>query len=138
MRHQKALDQVDRYATADWGAFTRYLEIADDGWIWRQVDLYANGYGLRYDREHWVDSLGQLGDARQPTESHAEQSSQWTLLEIDSPEFESAWELAAHAPNQPQQYDASSWANVPAVLHLTQEYRSRLPPWIARLFEENK
>jgi len=137
MRYEKALDQIDRYATADWGPFTRYLEIADDGWIRRQVDLYANGYGLRYDREHWVDPLGRLGEARYPTESRAQRSSHWTVLEIDSPEFESAWEMAARAPNQPQKYDVSSWSDTSAGLRPTLEHLSRLPPWIARLLEGN-
>jgi len=131
MRYQKALDQIDRYATAEWGPFTRYAEIADDGYAWRQADLYANGYALRYDREHWVDPLGILGDARHTPKFDARARSRWTVLEIDS----TAWEAAARAPNQPQKYDASSWADVPAHLDPTPEHLRRMPPWIARLFE---
>lgn len=60
------------------------------------------------------------------------------MLKIDSREFESAWEEVARAPNQPQQYDASSFADVPVQLgHLTPEPIQRLPPWIARLFDSD-
>ena len=135
MRYEKALDQIDQYATADWGPFTRYLEIADDNFARRQVDLYANGCGLRYDREHWVDPLGQLGDVRYALESSSEQSRRWTVLEIGAIEFEAAWENAARAPNQPQPYDASAFADASAGLRPTSEHLRRLPPWIAKLFE---
>ena len=136
MRYRKALDQFNRHATADWGTFTCYLEIADDGFAWRQANLYGNGYGLRYDREHWVDLFGELGEARHTQSFETLQKLRSTLLEIDSVEFDAAWNKVARAPNQPQQYDASSYAGVSAQLGpRTPEQLRRLPPWIARLFE---
>lgn len=56
---------------------------------------------------------------------------------IESGEFESAWAGVQNAPNQPQQYDTSSWSGIPEALsHLTPEQCRRLPPWIARLFND--
>jgi len=136
MLYRKALDQFNRYTTADWGTFTCYLAIADDGFAWRQANIYANGYGLRYDREHWIDPFGQLSEARHTQRFEALQELRSTVIEIDSVEFDAAWNEVAQAPNQPQHFDPSSYADVPTELGpRTPEQLRRLPPWIARLFE---
>src|SRR5262245_38756671 len=44
-------------AKASWGRFIRYLEIGDDLWVVRQVDVFKNGNILSYDRSHWVDEF---------------------------------------------------------------------------------
>jgi hypothetical protein len=36
----------------EWGDTTRYLEIGDDLYATRHLDLYDNGNALRYDREN--------------------------------------------------------------------------------------
>jgi hypothetical protein len=45
-------------AAAEWGDFVRFLEIADDQFAIRQVDVFENV--IRYDRAHWCDDFGQL------------------------------------------------------------------------------
>jgi len=47
-----------------WGKFTRYIDVDVDLRAKKQVDLFENGHMLRYDRTHWIDSYGMLGDAR--------------------------------------------------------------------------
>jgi hypothetical protein len=48
------------YEETEWGRITQYLEVADDQRAVRQVDVYGNGYLLRYDREHEIDDYGRL------------------------------------------------------------------------------
>ena len=43
-----------------WGECVRYLEIADDQYVVRQVEVFDNKNVLRYDRSHWCDGFGQL------------------------------------------------------------------------------
>ena len=136
MRYIKALNQVDRYTTAAWGPFTRYVEIADDQFAWRQVDAYANGNRLRYDRTHWADRFGSLGDGRHTPEDDRECRHRFIVSEITAAEFEAAWAAVQHAPNQPQQYGASSFADIRnALSEPTPEHFRRMPPWIAALFD---
>ena len=45
---------------ADWGECVRYIEIGDDRYAVRQVEVYGDGRVLRYDRSHWCDRFGQL------------------------------------------------------------------------------
>lgn len=35
-----------------WGRVTRYLEIGDDLFAVRHIDVFENGYALLYDRVH--------------------------------------------------------------------------------------
>ena len=44
----------------NWGRITQYREVADDQFVVRQVDVYANGNVLRYDRSHRHDDYGSL------------------------------------------------------------------------------
>ena len=64
--YQKAPAQGPRESEPlrSWGTFTRYLEIGDDRYAVRHVDVFANGYAVRYDRTHWVDELGMQAGSR--------------------------------------------------------------------------
>jgi hypothetical protein len=43
-----------------WGPCRRMVEVLDDQMAARQIDLYANGCVLRYDRNHARDEFGIL------------------------------------------------------------------------------
>jgi hypothetical protein len=46
----------------DWGTADYFFEADEDGAVLRQVEVYANGMILRYDRSHRGDRYGQLTD----------------------------------------------------------------------------
>ncbi len=48
------------FVTTEWGEFVRYVEVADDHFATRQVEVFDNGSVLRYDRTHWCDDYGML------------------------------------------------------------------------------
>jgi hypothetical protein len=99
---------------SEWGSFVRFLEIADDGYVNRQVDLFVNGCALMYDRELWCDEESMLADAKYDAESF---TALWgPSQEISSEQFEVEWEFAEAAPNQPQEYDVEEVWPVLALL----------------------
>jgi hypothetical protein len=92
----------DPYSFKDsesWGTFVRYIELADDAFVLRQVDEFANGYLTRYDRIHWDDQFGSLADFRfdELWISHWGQPVLITLSE-----FERKWTLAGSSPPMAQ------------------------------------
>lgn len=90
--------------TAAWGSFVRFLEIADDGYASRQVDVFVNGCALMYDRELWSDEDSMLADRKYDEDTWAEA---WgPCQKITQELFEVEWEFAEAAPNQPQEYIA--------------------------------
>ncbi len=92
--------------TADWGSFVRFLEIADDGYACRHLDLFVNGCALMYDRELWSDEESMLADMKYDAEQWAKA---WgPAQEITKEQFEVEWEFAEAAPNQPQEYHADA------------------------------
>ncbi len=86
---------------ASWGPFTRYLEIGEDLRPVRQVDVFEDGHMLSYDRVHWVDEFGMLGDAK--INRNRKQGPWGKSGEIESAEFESIWTAARVSPTWPQQ-----------------------------------
>ncbi|MDA0587180.1 MAG: hypothetical protein O2820_05520 [Planctomycetota bacterium] len=99
---------------SEWGSFVRFLEIADDGYPNRQVDLFVNGCALMYDRELWCDEESTLADAKYDVEGRA---AAWgAYREIRSEQFEVEWEFAEAAENQPQEYDVEEAWPVLALL----------------------
>ena len=99
----KAVDQSPAILepAASWGRFTRYLEIGDDLRSVRQVDVFEDGHMLSYDRVHWVDDFGMLGDARI---NRNRKSGPWgRFKEIESAEFERIWGTARTSQMWPQQ-----------------------------------
>lgn len=89
---QRNLTSHESLPTNEWGVFTSYLEIGDHRYVERQVDLFANGNGLRYHRHHWIDAFGLLADAKYDEEKWVKY---WgPSEEIHLAEFERAWQLA--------------------------------------------
>jgi hypothetical protein len=133
MQCAKAHDQYLN-ATADWGPFCRYLEFGEDQFASRHVDVYSNGNCLRYDREHWVDKFGMLAEA---SNSQSCSDRRWSIEQTTRKEFEAIWNESKTAPNQPQNYDASSFADSVEKRgsELTPERLAQLPPWITALYK---
>ncbi len=103
---------------AGWGAMTCYLEVGDDQYAVRQIEVYHNGNILRYDRSHWCDAFGQLFGlrfSRQP--KWAEFFPGGRVIELA--EFERVWR-EARGSSQWEQQAASSrsaeWGELPSWL----------------------
>lgn len=75
----------DEYAS--WGTSLWYFEIGDEGYVSRQLEVYASGDALAYDARHEHDGFGMLADQRliEP---------EWAGYEITAAEFEAAWSAA--------------------------------------------
>jgi hypothetical protein len=86
---------------ASWGPFTLYLDIGADLRAVRQVDVFENGNMLCYDRIHWVDDFGMLGDAR--INRNRTRGPWGQSEEIEADEFERVWRAARASPMWPQQ-----------------------------------
>jgi hypothetical protein len=70
------------------GAPLGYFEVADDGYVERQVEQYGNGACLTYDRRHIEDKFGGL--AEKPLEVE-----EWKELHpFSAAEFEAVWSSA--------------------------------------------
>lgn len=107
---------------ASWGRFSRYLEIGEDLRPVRQVDVFENGSILSYDRVHWVDGFGMLGDAR--INRNRKGTPRGLSVEIEAAEFERVWEVARESPVWPQQVATAQMARLGAVpVWLTVERR---------------
>jgi hypothetical protein len=105
-----------------WGTYTRYLEIAEDLYASRHVDVFENGYSLRYDRLHWVDDCGMLADALYCARSWG------PAIGIGPAEFEEVWRAAENSPARQLQLASarmSDCGEVPAWLTIK---RTRFAP----------
>jgi hypothetical protein len=81
-----------RPPVSSWGLFTRYLEVGEDLFATRQVDVYESGDVLSYDRSHWVDEFGMLADA--PLNRNRKHGPWGSWVEIGEAEFEEVWKAA--------------------------------------------
>lgn len=102
-----------------WGTFTRHLEIGDDQFVVRQVDVFVNGYAVRYDRTHWVDDLGMLADSRYRPKVWERWWGPGVPMTAD--EFEQVWAAAESSPVYQLQLATakiSRWGAVPVCLRL--------------------
>ena len=103
------------FVAAEWGLCIRYMEVADDQYAVRQVEVFDNGNMLRYDRSHWCDDFGQLLGwrfSRKPKWAAA-----FPGAELIGPEqFEGVWRAARRSPLWAQQVArsrAAAWGAVP-------------------------
>jgi hypothetical protein len=90
------------FLASEWGEFVRYMEVADDQYAVRQVEVFENGNILRYDRTHWCDDFGQLLGLRF---SH---KPKWAVAFpgaelIEAAHFERVWRAARQSPLWEQQ-----------------------------------
>jgi hypothetical protein len=137
MRYQKALHQFDRYRTPTWGEFEFFIEIAEDLFANRAIQVYENGKALRYDRKHYADEFGSLGDARHTADSEKRTAERWTIVVLSAEEFETAWQQAGRAANQPQHYREQRLELPPDFVAKKELYFTRIPPWLrAGLFDD--
>jgi hypothetical protein len=98
---------------ASWGRFTLYLEIGEDLCSVRQVHVFENGNMLCYDRIHWVDDFGMLGDAKI---NRNRMNGPWgKSAEIKSAEFERVWTAARASPMWQQQVVTAQMGRMGAV-----------------------
>jgi hypothetical protein len=109
-------ERLEGLPGATWGTFTRYLEIGSDRYVTRQVDWFENGYALRYDREHYVDEFGMLGNLRYT----GRWKRWWPQSEsIEAGAFERIWADAAATAAASLQVLSTERASWPAK-----------PPWL--------
>jgi hypothetical protein len=89
--------------TAAWGPWTVYLEIGEELWPVREVEVFDNGEMLSYDCAHWVDGFGMLncGRHRRPGASGGLGD------EIGAEEFERVWATARRSATWPRQVAAA-------------------------------
>ncbi|WP_350281337.1 hypothetical protein [Kribbella sp. HUAS MG21] len=67
-----------------WGTSNWYFEVDADGWVLRQLEVYATGPTLRYDETHQEDEHG--GRALIPLSGE-----EFAPYEITAADFEAAW-----------------------------------------------
>ncbi len=85
-------DRYERTQPLRWGAFVRYLEFDVDGYPVRQVDAFANGFLLRYDRSHREDRFGNLAQFK----LESSWRDHWGIFAtISRADFENLWDDAA-------------------------------------------
>jgi hypothetical protein len=91
---------------ANWGECVRYVEIGDDRYATRQVEVYDGERVLRYDRSHWCDRFGQLFGCLFSHKQKAIDGRRGAFV-IDDKEFERAWRVALRSPIWEQQVGES-------------------------------
>ena len=69
-----------------WGTSVWFLEIDDEGWIRRQVQVYDTGPTLTYDDTAPHDAYGELGDQQVDIDDDG-----YTPFIIDAATFDAAW-----------------------------------------------
>ena len=115
MIYRKAPNQgpFDGEPRRSWGTIARYTEIGDDLYALRHVDVFTNGYTLRYDRTHWVDGFGMLADMRYDVKKW---ENWWgPAIAIDPAEFEAVWQAATSSPTWSEQVGCAQMAELGAV-----------------------
>ena len=103
------------FVKSEWGEFVWHVEVLDDQYAARQVEVFATGEVLLYDRAHWCDDFGMLLGRRFSFKP------KWIvgfpgaeLIEAD--EFERIWKRAKKSPLWTQQVArsrAAQWGERP-------------------------
>ena len=94
------------FLASQWGAFVRYVEVADDQFAFRQIEVFDNGAMLRYDRSHWCDDFGRLLGLRFSRKPKWAKAFPGAEL-IDAAEFDRIWHRAKRSPLWEQQLKSS-------------------------------
>jgi|GEM_PF-1907033 len=125
MRYFKECGRCLRHDSlaADWDECVRYVEIGDDRYAIRQVEVYSAGRVLRYDRSHWCDRFGQLFGCLFSQKQKAIDGRLGATV-IEAKEFERAWREALGWPmwrHQVEQSLAAEWGAIPHWLREAQD-----------------
>ena len=75
-------DEYDSWGTSIW-----FLELDDENFPSRQIEVYQNGKRLKYDKVNFQDKFGMLGD--QPLD--IEEINGMNGIEITLAQFETEW-----------------------------------------------
>lgn len=70
-----------------WGKSLWYIEVDNEGWLTRQLEIYENGQVLKYDEDKIEDEYGMLGDQKMTKEELGEFGAKLISLE----EFNLRW-----------------------------------------------
>ncbi len=70
-----------------WGDAVYFIEVDDEDWVQRAIQLYPQGQLLLYDVEHTHDQYGGLADQR------LDDLKQFTDYEITADDFEARWRI---------------------------------------------
>jgi hypothetical protein len=96
-----------------WGGYVQHTEVGEDLFAMRLVFSFDNGNFLSYDRSHWGDDFGTLGDGRI---NRNRQNTAWgRLFEIDAAEFEQVWASARSSPSWRRQVETEKMSSLGAV-----------------------
>jgi hypothetical protein len=83
----------ERSPARDWGRFEHFVEVADDQYASRQLNLFKSGQILRYDQSHRRDAFGQLLGAKFSLKQKWRKSFPRAAI-ITAAEFEAMWRRA--------------------------------------------
>jgi hypothetical protein len=108
------------FLVAGWGECVRYVEIGEDRYAVRQVEVYGDGRVLRYDRSHWCDRFGQLFGCLFSRKQKAI-AGRGEAVAIEPKELERAWHAALSSPMWDQQVEQSLAAEWGAAPHWLRE-----------------
>lgn len=75
-------DEYDSWGTSIW-----FLELDDENFPSRQIEVYQNGKRLKYDKDNFQDKFGMLGDQSMDID----EINGMNGIEITRAEFESEW-----------------------------------------------
>lgn len=89
--------QAHAFISEGWGDSMRYVEVGDDQHATRQVEQFANGNMLRYDRTHWCDDYAMLLPIM------FSRKAKWRSFfpgaeDVTAAEFESIWQQSKQSP----------------------------------------
>jgi hypothetical protein len=77
---------------SNWGNSIWLVEVGDDNYAVRQMEIYENGNILKYDSNHFEDNFGFLGDQKIENDENE-------LEEISFTEFEKIWKQSKSLNN---------------------------------------
>lgn len=82
-----------RLLTQSWGAFHYFIEVEGQHVV-RQVNVFENGFILRYDTTHWCDKFGSMFIGKLSLKLKAGKG----MVTLTAAEFQKAWIRAIASP----------------------------------------